>query len=204
MVAEGGGKWTWHGHGSPGSNRRVSRALDLSFLSLAEKDALILAQAEQLSAQAAQIAALLAQIAALEAKLGQPPKTPRQLVAAAVAGREAEPEGAAGQAAAEPSRRGAGAGGGSGSRGGGLCRELPALCPRAEPSRPARDGDARSHRTAADPAGDHPRAPSSRPLPGLPGTVLCAAAAGIGSWLAVRPWVVRAGRPPARHPGDRL
>jgi transposase len=54
----------------------VSPALDLSFLSLAEKDALILAQAEQLTAQAAQIAALLAQIAALEAKLGQPPKTP--------------------------------------------------------------------------------------------------------------------------------
>jgi transposase len=54
----------------------VSPALDLSFLSLAEKDALILAQAEQLTAQAAQIAVLLAQIAALEAKLGQPPKTP--------------------------------------------------------------------------------------------------------------------------------
>jgi transposase len=54
----------------------VTAALDLSFLSLAEKDALILAQAEQLSAQAAQVTALQAQIAALEAKLGQPPKTP--------------------------------------------------------------------------------------------------------------------------------
>ena len=54
----------------------MTAALDLSFLSLAEKDALILAQAEQLSAQAAQITALQAQIAALEAKLGQPPKTP--------------------------------------------------------------------------------------------------------------------------------
>ena len=54
----------------------MSPALDLSFLSLAEKDALILAQAEQLSAQAAQITALQAQIAALQAKLGQPPKTP--------------------------------------------------------------------------------------------------------------------------------
>ncbi|HEY0420353.1 MAG TPA: IS66 family transposase [Acetobacteraceae bacterium] len=41
-----------------------------------EKDALILAQAEQLSAQAVQITALQAQIATLEAKLGQPPKTP--------------------------------------------------------------------------------------------------------------------------------
>src|SRR4051794_20358468 len=55
---------------------RVTAALDLNVLSLAEKDALILAQAEQLTAQAAQITALQAQIAALEAKLGQPPKTP--------------------------------------------------------------------------------------------------------------------------------
>jgi transposase len=54
----------------------VSPALDLTVLSLAEKDALILAQAEQLSVQAAQITALQAQIAALEAKLGQPLKTP--------------------------------------------------------------------------------------------------------------------------------
>ena len=54
----------------------MSPALDLNVLSLAEKDALILAQAERLSAQAAQITALQAQIAALEAKLGQPPKTP--------------------------------------------------------------------------------------------------------------------------------
>jgi transposase len=54
----------------------VTAALALSLLSLAEKDALILAQAEQLSAQAAQITALQAQIAALEAKLGQPLKTP--------------------------------------------------------------------------------------------------------------------------------
>ena len=54
----------------------MSPALDLNVLSLAEKDALILAQAEQLTAQAAQITALQAQIAALEAKLAQPPKTP--------------------------------------------------------------------------------------------------------------------------------
>jgi transposase len=54
----------------------VTAALDLNVLSLAEKDALILAQAEQLTAQAAQITALQAQIAALEAKPGQPPKTP--------------------------------------------------------------------------------------------------------------------------------
>jgi len=54
----------------------VSAALDLNVLSLAEKDALILAQAEQRTVQAAQITALQAQIAALEAKLGQPPKTP--------------------------------------------------------------------------------------------------------------------------------
>ena len=60
----------------PRVSHRVSPALDLTVLSLAEKDALILAQAEQLSAQAAQITALQAQIAALEAKLGQPPKTP--------------------------------------------------------------------------------------------------------------------------------
>jgi transposase len=56
---------------------------DLSALSLAEKDALILVQAERITMQAARIAALEARIAALEAriaaleaKLGQPPKTP--------------------------------------------------------------------------------------------------------------------------------
>ena len=54
----------------------MTLGLDLNVLSLAEKDALILAQAEQLSAQAVQITALQARIAALEAKLGQPPKTP--------------------------------------------------------------------------------------------------------------------------------
>lgn len=49
---------------------------DLSRLSHAEKDALILALWAQVQAQAEQIAMLTARVAELEAKLGAPPKTP--------------------------------------------------------------------------------------------------------------------------------
>src|SRR3954470_12564722 len=186
MVAEGGGKWTWHGHGSTGSNRRVSPALDLSFLSLAEKDALILAQAEQLSAQAAQIAALLAQIAALEAKLGQPPKTPANSSLPPSQGekpnrrerrakrRQSHP-GVARALAADPDH---------------VVEAYAESCPHcAHALSQADQPEMVMH--------DHIELPPIRPVitrvhrhrglcPVLPGTV------------------VRAGRPPARHPGDRL
>jgi len=153
-------------------------------------------------AQHAQIAALTARIMELEARLGGPPKTPDNSSLPPSKGqkpnlpdRPKKPHsgrpGVARRLAEHPGQNRRGDAGG-----------LSALRPHARPCRPARHPRLRPYRPAtADPI-CHAHQPPSRHLSLLPKARRRGGAGRVRTRLAIRAWLMCAGHPSSRHPGD--
>lgn len=151
------------------------------------------------------VLAQAAQIAALEKRIGgpaRPAEDPGQFLAAAGAGRQAQPRRAAGEEAPGAARQlpPVGRAAGSGCRNSGAA--LPALRASARPCRPAGLSRLRPYRPAADPAGGDAGAAPSRGVPRLPARLQRAGPGGNAAGFAVRPRHRGADRAPACHSGD--